>query len=51
MADHGPYGEMTVQTDELEFKVTLARRDILNFYNAPPEQIFLEIPPDKVHTF
>lgn len=51
MADHGPYGEMSVQTEELVFKVTLPRRELIDFYNAPPAEIFIEIPPDRIHTF
>ena len=51
MADHGPYGELSIQTDELAFKVTLPRHELIDFYNAPPGEVLIEIPPERIHTF
>ncbi|MBS3757934.1 MAG: ABC transporter ATP-binding protein [Desulfobacterales bacterium] len=51
MADHGPYGEITVETAAATLKATLPRRELLEFYNLPPGEVFLQVPPDGIHTF
>ncbi len=51
MADYGPYGEVTVQTPAATFKATLPRREMLALYHSQPGEVFLQIPPDGVHTF
>jgi len=50
-ADHGPYGEITIQTDAATFKATLTRREMLEFYNIQAAEVIIQIPPDGVHTF
>lgn len=51
MADHGPYGEITVQTPAATLKASLPRRELLELYNYQTAEVFLQVPPDGIHTF